>query len=120
VLAEEIEAPASWSDAAVVTVASRYLGQRPDGSRERSVRSLVECVVRTIGGWAQDGGQAASAAERALLEAELAALVLTQRPEVSPQAIESIFLDAWQMGLKSISVYRLGSKVSQPLQAADD
>jgi ribonucleoside-diphosphate reductase alpha chain len=38
----------------------------------------------------------------------------------SPEAIESIFLDAWRMGLKSISVYRQGSKIGQPLQGADD
>lgn len=75
----EVEAPATWSDTAVSTVASRYFGTRADGSRERSVRALVGRVVGAIGGWAQAAGHAPRASERALLEAELAALVLTQR-----------------------------------------
>jgi ribonucleoside-diphosphate reductase alpha chain len=37
-----------------------------------------------------------------------------------PETIESIFLDAWRMGLKAISVYREGSKIGQPLQGAED
>jgi len=37
-----------------------------------------------------------------------------------PERIESIFLDAWRMGLKAISVYREGSKIGQPLQSAED
>ncbi|HEX8714653.1 MAG TPA: vitamin B12-dependent ribonucleotide reductase, partial [Solirubrobacteraceae bacterium] len=40
--------------------------------------------------------------------------------DTSPETIERIFLDAWRMGLKSISVYRLGSKIAEPLQAPED
>jgi len=40
--------------------------------------------------------------------------------ETTVETIESIFLDAWKMGLKSIAVYRQGSKLDQPLHAADD
>jgi ribonucleoside-diphosphate reductase alpha chain len=76
---EDVESPVGWSDAAVATVARRYFGRLPDGSPERSVRRLVERVVRTVGEWAQASGHAADAGERAALEAELAALVLTQR-----------------------------------------
>ncbi|MBU6153196.1 MAG: vitamin B12-dependent ribonucleotide reductase [Bdellovibrionales bacterium] len=38
--------------------------------------------------------------------------------ETSVQEIEMIHLMAWKLGLKSISVYRDGSKASQPLSAA--
>jgi ribonucleoside-diphosphate reductase alpha chain len=37
--------------------------------------------------------------------------------ETTPETIESVFLDAWRMGLKSIAVYRQGSKIVQPLHA---
>lgn len=75
----DVEVPDSWSQAAVETVAGRYLGRLPDGSPERSIRSLVERVMGTIGEWAQASGHAAGAHERTTLTAELAALVLTQR-----------------------------------------
>lgn len=76
---EGVEAPLGWSDAAVVTVARRYFGRTPDGSQERSVRDLVQRVVATIGGWAKDSGHVAGDEQRAVLESELATLVLTQR-----------------------------------------
>jgi len=41
-------------------------------------------------------------------------------PETSPETLESSFFAAWRLGLKSISVYREGSKLGQPLQAADE
>jgi ribonucleoside-diphosphate reductase alpha chain len=36
------------------------------------------------------------------------------------EAIEGVFIDAWRMGLKSVAVYRDGSKLHQPLTADDD
>ena len=75
----QIDAPSSWSNAAVATVACRYLGRLPDGSPERSLRTLIERVVHTIGAWAQASGHTVSPRERATLEAEMAAIVLTQR-----------------------------------------
>lgn len=36
------------------------------------------------------------------------------------ETVEDIFLDAWRMGLKSIAVYRDGSKLQQPLAAPRD
>jgi len=75
----QIDAPSSWSSAAVATVARRYLGRLPDGSPERSLRALIERVVHTIGAWAHASGHVVSPLERATLEAELAAVVLTQR-----------------------------------------
>jgi ribonucleoside-diphosphate reductase alpha chain len=40
--------------------------------------------------------------------------------DTTAEAIEQIFLDAWRLGLKSIAVYRQGSKIGQPLLAEDD
>jgi ribonucleoside-diphosphate reductase alpha chain len=37
--------------------------------------------------------------------------------DASVQAVQAIFLDAWRMGLKSVTVYRDGSKLQQPLVA---
>ncbi|HEU4975660.1 MAG TPA: adenosylcobalamin-dependent ribonucleoside-diphosphate reductase [Baekduia sp.] len=74
-----IEAPASWSRLAVAVVARRYLGRRPHGTPETSIRQLVERVVDAVGGWALAGGQAADADERETLEDQLVVLVLKQR-----------------------------------------
>jgi ribonucleotide reductase alpha subunit len=35
-------------------------------------------------------------------------------------ATEAAFVDAWKLGLKSISIYRQGSKIVQPLTALAD
>lgn len=40
--------------------------------------------------------------------------------QTTVEQIEQVFLDAWNMGLKSIAVYRQGSKIGQPLLAASD
>lgn len=39
--------------------------------------------------------------------------------EATVDEIEQIFLDAWKLGLKSIAVYRDGSKISQPLRSVE-
>ena len=39
--------------------------------------------------------------------------------DTTPETIEQIFHTAWSMGLKSISVYRQGSKLAQRLSAID-
>jgi ribonucleotide reductase alpha subunit len=39
---------------------------------------------------------------------------------VGVEAIEDIFIDAWHMGLRSVAVYRDGSKLKQPLTADED
>ncbi|MGZ4234240.1 MAG: adenosylcobalamin-dependent ribonucleoside-diphosphate reductase [Solirubrobacteraceae bacterium] len=36
------------------------------------------------------------------------------------EAIEDIFVEAWRLGLKSVAVYRDGSKLQQPLTADED
>jgi ribonucleoside-diphosphate reductase alpha chain len=90
---EGIEAPGSWSDAAVATVARRYFGRTPDGSPERSVHVLVERVVHTIGGWALASGHALGTDQRAALEDELAGLVLTQRATFATPVWLNVGLD---------------------------
>ena len=75
----DIEAPTTWSNLAVATVARRYLGRRADGTRETSVRELLERVIGAIGAWSEGGGQATDADERETLEDQLVVLVLTQR-----------------------------------------
>jgi ribonucleoside-diphosphate reductase alpha chain len=76
---EGIEAPENWSETAVAIVARRYLASAPGGTPERSVRLLVARVVETISDWACTSGHAPGVDDRAALECELAALVLTQR-----------------------------------------
>ena len=36
------------------------------------------------------------------------------------EAIEEVFIAAWRQGLKSVTVYRDGSKLGQPLTADED
>ncbi len=38
-------------------------------------------------------------------------------PDAGPEAIEEVFIEAWRRGCKAISVYREGSKLTQPLEA---
>jgi ribonucleoside-diphosphate reductase alpha chain len=40
--------------------------------------------------------------------------------ETDIEAIDAIFVNAWRLGLKSVAVYRDGSKVQQPLTADED
>ena len=75
----DVEAPTTWSDLAVATVARRYLGRGADGQPERSLRALIERVVGAIGAWARDGGQVIDGEQQGALDDEFAALVLTQR-----------------------------------------
>jgi ribonucleoside-diphosphate reductase alpha chain len=40
--------------------------------------------------------------------------------DASAADIKRVFIDAWRLGLKSVAVYREGSKLIQPLTADDD
>ena len=40
--------------------------------------------------------------------------------ETTVEEIENLYVDAWKMGLKSVAIYRDGSKMSQPLSASRD
>ncbi|RMG03087.1 MAG: adenosylcobalamin-dependent ribonucleoside-diphosphate reductase [Acidobacteria bacterium] len=39
--------------------------------------------------------------------------------EATVSVVDQVYLDAWRLGLKCVSVYRDGSKLSQPLQASE-
>ena len=41
-------------------------------------------------------------------------------PEVTPEDIEGAYRLSWELGLKSMAIYRDGSKASQPLSATSD
>jgi ribonucleoside-diphosphate reductase alpha chain len=76
---ENVEIPKSWSQTAANIVVSKYFhGQVGTPQRERSVRQLVERVVRTMTEWGVQGGYFASAADAKIFSDELAHLLLNQ------------------------------------------
>ena len=76
---EGVEIPKSWSQTATNIVVSKYFhGQIGTPQRERSVRQLVERVVRTMTEWGIQGGYFASAADAQAFHDELAFLLLNQ------------------------------------------
>jgi ribonucleoside-diphosphate reductase alpha chain len=78
-LQENVEIPKSWSQTAANIVVSKYFhGQVGTPQRERSVRQLVERVVRTMTEWGVQGGYFASAADAKVFSDELAYLLLNQ------------------------------------------
>ncbi len=76
---EGVEVPKSWSQTATNIVVSKYFhGQLGTPHRERSVRQLVDRVVRTMADWGQQGGYFASEADARTFHDELAFLLLNQ------------------------------------------
>lgn len=76
---EGVEIPKSWSQTAANIVVSKYFhGQVGTPQRERSVRQLVERVVRTLTEWGVQGGYFASATDAVTFHDELAFLLLNQ------------------------------------------
>jgi ribonucleoside-diphosphate reductase alpha chain len=74
-----VEIPKSWSQTATNIVVSKYFhGQIGTPQRERSVRQLVERVVRTLTEWGMQSGYFASAADAMTFHDELAFLLLNQ------------------------------------------
>ncbi len=74
-----VEIPKSWSQAATNIVVSKYFhGQIGTPQRERSVRQLVNRVVRTMTEWGTRGGYFASEKDAAIFHDELAFLLLNQ------------------------------------------
>ena len=77
---EDVEVPKSWSQLATNVVASKYFrGQLGSAQRERSVRQLLDRVVRTIRTWGEEEGYFADAAEADTFEAELSHLLVRQK-----------------------------------------
>lgn len=78
-LQEGVEVPKSWSQTATNIVVSKYFhGQVGTPQREKSVRQLVERVVRTMTEWGVQGGYFSSSADARTFNDELAFLLLNQ------------------------------------------
>ena len=76
---EGVEIPKSWSQTAANIVVSKYFhGQVGTPHREKSVRQLVERVVRTMTEWGVQGGYFSSAADSQAFHDDLAFLLLNQ------------------------------------------
>jgi ribonucleoside-diphosphate reductase alpha chain len=75
-----VEVPSSWSQTATNIVASKYFrGQLGTPEREKSVRGLIDRVVDTIRGWADEQGYFASAEDLQNFSDELTHLLLHQK-----------------------------------------
>ena len=76
---EGVEIPKGWSQTAANIVVSKYFhGQIGTPHREKSVRQLVERVVRTMTDWGVQGGYFSSAADSQAFHDDLAFLLLNQ------------------------------------------
>jgi len=74
-----VEIPKAWSQTATNIVVSKYFhGQPGTPQRERSVRQLVDRVVRTMTEWGSTGGYFASKADAQTFHDELAFMLLNQ------------------------------------------
>ncbi len=74
-----VETPKSWSQTATNIVVSKYYhGQLGTPQRERSVRQLVDRVVRTMTEWGIKGGYFASKADAQTFHDELVYMLLNQ------------------------------------------
>jgi ribonucleoside-diphosphate reductase alpha chain len=76
---EGVEVPGNWSQTATNIVVSKYFhGQVGTPQREKSVRQLVDRVVRTMTEWGIKGGYFASEGDARVFQDELAYLLLNQ------------------------------------------
>ena len=76
---EQIETPSFWSQTATNIVASKYFyGALDSPQRERSMKTLVDRVVDTIGGWGREGGYFTDQASASAFEQELRYLLINQ------------------------------------------
>ncbi len=74
-----VEVPKSWSQTATNIVVSKYFhGQLGTPQRERSVRQLVDRIVRTMTEWGVRGGYFASKSDAQTFHDELAYMALNQ------------------------------------------
>ena len=77
---KDVEVPKSWSQLATNVVASKYFrGALGSPARERSVRTLVSRVVRTISAFGRRDGYFATEEDAQTFEAELAHLLYRQK-----------------------------------------
>jgi ribonucleoside-diphosphate reductase alpha chain len=76
---EGVEIPKNWSQTAANIVVSKYFhGQVGTPQREKSVRQLVERVVRTMTEWGMQGGYFSSDSDARTFRDDLAYLLLNQ------------------------------------------
>ncbi len=76
---KQIETPSFWSQTATNIVASKYFyGALGSPERERSMKTLVDRVVDTIGGWGRAGGYFTDQASASAFEQELRYLLINQ------------------------------------------
>ena len=76
---EQIETPSFWSQTATNIVASKYFyGALDSPQRERSMKTLVDRVVDTIGQWGRAGGYFTDQASASAFEQELRYLLINQ------------------------------------------
>ena len=74
-----IETPSFWSQTATNIVASKYFyGALDSPERESSMKTLVDRVVDTIGGWGREGGYFTDQASASAFEQELRFLLINQ------------------------------------------
>ncbi len=75
-----VEAPSFWSDRAITLVASKYFhGDLKSPKREKSIRQLINRVVKTITQWGKDDGYFKSERDSVIFEEELTYILLHQR-----------------------------------------
>ena len=76
----EVEFPETWSQMATNVVASKYFrGQLDSPKRERSVRDVLDRVVRTITAWGEGGGYFAGKENANVFADELTHVLLHQK-----------------------------------------
>ncbi len=77
---KDVEVPATYSATAVNIIVSKYFrGELNTPQRETSVRQMVDRVAQTIANWGRKDGYFQSAADAEAFEAELTAILVTQR-----------------------------------------
>lgn len=77
---KDIEVPATYSQTAVNIIVSKYFrGELNTGTRESSVKQMVDRVAKTITGWGRVSGYFRTAIDADTFEAELTAILVTQR-----------------------------------------
>jgi len=75
--AKDLEFPDFWSQTAVNIVASKYF-RVLDGSREKSVKSMIARVTQNMAKWGMEQGYFATDEDKTIFEAELAYILANQ------------------------------------------
>ncbi len=75
-----VEAPKTWSDNAVNITASKYFrGQLTSKDREKSLKQMVDRVVKTFRKWGDEFGYFDSASQAQIFEDELTHIIINQQ-----------------------------------------